>query len=178
MGLKQKAPGEATYLPDESDKVQLAKVYDFLAAHEQAGRGGITPRYFLSGIVAGDRVELPRHAYEVLRQVVEAMQQGLPVTVAPRSHVLTTQQAADLLQVSRPTVIKLLDGGEIPYVRAGSHRRIKLEDVLIFKDRRREEQYAALEATAVDYADEEDLQAALSDLRDARKAVAPSRIRL
>ena len=107
MGLKQKAPGEATYLPDESDKVQLAKVYDFLAAHEQAGRGGITPRYFLSGIVAGDRVELPRHAYEVLRQVVEAMQQGLPVTVAPRSHVLTTQQAADLLQVSRPTVIKL-----------------------------------------------------------------------
>src|SRR5512142_517382 len=121
MGLTEKLPDEATYVPDESDKVQLAKLYDFFAAHAQAGRGEIEPRYFLSGAAAGDRVELPRHAYEVLRQVVEAMKQGLPVTVAPRSHVLTTQQAADLLRVSRPTVIKLLNSGEIPFSTAGSH---------------------------------------------------------
>jgi excisionase family DNA binding protein len=172
MGLTEKLPDEATYVPDESDKVLLGKVYDFLAAHEQAGRGEIELRYFLSGATAGDRVELPRHVYEVLRQVVEAMKQGLPVTVVPRSHVLTTQQAADLLRVSRPTVIKLLRSGEIPFSMAGSHRRIKLDDVLAYQRRRREEHYAALEATAVDYADEEDLEMVLSDLRDARKAVA------
>jgi excisionase family DNA binding protein len=178
VGLTEKLPDEATYVPDESDKVLLGKVYDFLAAREQAGRGEIEPRYFLSGATTGDRVELPRHVYEVLRQVVEAMKQGLPVTVVPRSHVLTTQQAADLLRVSRPTVIKLLRSGEIPFSMAGSHRRLKLDDVLAYQRRRREEQYAALEATAVDYAaavdyaDEEDLETVLSDLRDARKAVA------
>lgn len=172
MGLAEKLPDEATYVPDEADRVQLGKVYDFLAAHEQAGRGEIELGYFLSGAAVGDRVELPQHVYEVLRQVVDAMRQGLPVTVAPRSHMLTTQQAADLLRVSRPTVIKLLGGGEIPFSMAGSHRRIKLDDVLAYQRRRRAEQYAALEAAAVDYGDEEDLATVLSDLRGARKAVA------
>lgn len=120
----------------------------------------------------GDRVELPRQVYEVLCQVVEAMKRGRPVTVAPRAHVLATQQAADLLRVSRPTVIKLLRSGEIPFSMTGSHRRIRLDDVLAYQSRRREEQYAALEATAVDYVDEEDLEMVLSDLREARKAVA------
>jgi excisionase family DNA binding protein len=178
MGLTERVPDEATYVPDESDKVQLGKVYDFLAAHEQAGRGEIDLRYFLSGVAVGDRVELPRHVYEVLRQVVEAMKQGLPVTVAPRSHVLTTQQTADLMRVSRPTVIKLLRSGEVPFSMAGSHRRIKLDDVLAYQRRRREEQYAALAATAMDYADEEDLETVLSDLRDARKAVARRRTQI
>jgi hypothetical protein len=71
MGLAERLPDEATYVPDESDKVQLGKVYDFLAAHEQAGQGEIELRYFLSGAEAEDRVELPRHVYEVLHQVVE-----------------------------------------------------------------------------------------------------------
>lgn len=172
MGLAEKLPDEATYMPDESDKDQLGRLCDFLTAHEQAGRGEIQSQYFLSGAAAGDRVELPRHVYEVLLQVVAAMEKGLPVTVAPRSHVLTTQQAADLLGLSRPTVIKLVDSGEIPHSMAGSHRRIKLEDVLAYQRRRREEQYAALEATAVDYAEGEDLATVLSALRSTRKAVA------
>jgi hypothetical protein len=69
-------------------------------------------------------------------------------------------------------VIKLLNSGSIAFSMAGSHRRIKLDDVLRYQRHRREEQYAALEATAVDYSDEEDLGVMLSDLRDARKAVA------
>lgn len=69
-------------------------------------------------------------------------------------------------------MIKLLGSGEILYSMTGSHRRINLDDVLAYQRRRREEQYAALESTAVDYADEEDLEMVLSDLRGARKAVA------
>src|SRR3954452_8221143 len=101
-----------TYLPDADNDV--ARVYDFLAAHEQAGRGTPEPRYFLAGPTPGEQVELPHEAYRVLRQVIEAMRQGLAVTVVPQSQTLTTQQAADLLGISRPTVIKLLDDGKIP----------------------------------------------------------------
>lgn len=60
-------------------------------------------RYFLAGSSPADRVELPAEVYRVLRQVVEALRQGLAVTVAPLARTLTTQQAADLLGVSQPT---------------------------------------------------------------------------
>ncbi len=166
---------ESTYVPSSSESEQLAVVHDFIAEHELAGQGSIAPRYFLAGATAGEQVELPPHVYEVLRQVVQAMKRGLAVTVVPQAHVLTTQQAADLLGVSRPTVIKLLDAGQIPFAKAGSHRRVRLEDVLGYRQRRRAEQYAALEATASDYAAEQDVEEVLADLRRARKAVAAGR---
>lgn len=166
---------EATYVPSSNESEQLAVVHDFITEHELGGKGSIAPRYFLAGATAGEQVELPPHVYEVLRQVVQAMKQGLAVTVVPQAHVLTTQQAADLLGVSRPTVIKLLDAGRIPYSKAGSHRRVRLEDVLAYRQSRRAEQYAALEATASDYAAEQNVEEVLSDLRRARKAVAAGR---
>jgi excisionase family DNA binding protein len=111
----------------------------------------------------------------VLRQVVEALQQGLAVTVAPQTQTLTTQQAADLLGVSRPTVIKLLDEGKIPFERTGTHRRILLRDLLAYREQRRADQYAMLEATSVDVDDEGDLDTTLQQLREARQAVAARR---
>jgi excisionase family DNA binding protein len=107
--------------------------------------------------------------------VVQALQQGLAATIAPQTTTLTTQQAAELLGVSRPTVIKLLDKGDVPFERVGTHRRILLRDLLAYRERRRAEQYAALEATAVDLADEEDLETALQQLRVVRHAVARRR---
>ncbi|MEO3742272.1 helix-turn-helix domain-containing protein [Plantactinospora sp. B5E13] len=164
---------EETYLP-EADR-QLAEVYDFLKAHERAGLGPVAPRYFLAGATPGDRVELPAEIYGALRQVVEALQQGYAVTVAPRTHTLTTQQAADLLGVSRPTVVKLLDEGKIPFERVGTHRRVLLPDLLAYRERRRAEQYAALESTSVSIDDEEDLDASLRRLRETRRVVARRR---
>lgn len=58
-------------------------------------------------------------------------------------------------------MIKLLDEGRIPFERVGTHRRILLRDLLVYRERRRAEQYAALEATAVDIDDEQDLDTAL-----------------
>lgn len=166
---------QETYLPDADHEV--AQIYDFLKAHEEAGRGTPKPQYFLAGSASGDRVELPVEMYRVLRQVVEAMQQGLAVTVMPLTQTLTTQQAADLLGVSRPTLVKLLDAGTIPFERAGTHRRILLRDLLAYREQRRAQQYAALEATAVDIDDEEDLDEVLEQLRVARHAVAKRRRR-
>jgi excisionase family DNA binding protein len=164
---------EETYLPEPDGRV--AKIYDFLKAHEQAGRRPPESQYFLAGATADDRVEVPAEIHRMLRQVVEALLQGLAVTIAPQNTTLTTQQAAELLGVSRPTVIKLLDKGDIPFERVASHRRILLRDLLAYRERRRAEQYAALEATAVNLADEEDLEAALRQLREARHAVARRR---
>jgi excisionase family DNA binding protein len=93
-------------------------------------------RYFLAGATSGEQVELPHGTYRVLRQVVEAMHQGLAVTVVPQSKTLTTQQTANLLGVRRPTVIQLLEG-KIPFERAGTHRRILLHDLLAYRTQRR-----------------------------------------
>jgi excisionase family DNA binding protein len=168
VALKQE-----TYLPEEGE--QVAEIYDFLRAHEEDGRGRPDPRYFLSGAEAGDRIELPLELYRMLRQVVEALQRGLAVTIAPHTMALTTQEAADLLGVSRPTVIKLLDGSKIPYERVGSHRKILLRDLLEYRERRRAEQYAALEATAITLDDEDEVETTLARLREARRVVARRR---
>jgi excisionase family DNA binding protein len=113
--------------------------------------------------------------HRVLRQVVDALADGLAVTVAPQAMTLTTQQGADLLGITRPTFVKLLEQGNILYTRVGTHRRVLLADVLDYRERRRAEQYAALQATAVDIHDEEDLESALASLRDARRVVAERR---
>ena len=164
---------QETYLPDDRDGV--GRVYDFLAEHEQVGRGMPEPRYFLAGPEPGEQVELPQDAYRVLRQVIEAMRHNLAVTVVPQSLTLTTQQAADLLGVSRPTVIKLLNEGKIPFERAGTHRRILLYDLLAYRARRRQDQYAMLEAMAAGMGEEDDPEVVLNELRGARRAVAARR---
>jgi excisionase family DNA binding protein len=93
----------------------------------------------------GTLVHLPPAVYEVLAQVVVAMRAGRAITVAPLAQRLTTQESADLLGVSRPTLIKLLEDGRIPFEQPGRHRRIRLDDLLAYRDRRRKERSKALD---------------------------------
>jgi excisionase family DNA binding protein len=86
----------------------------------------------------GRSTPIPDEVYEVLGEVVEALSRGQAITVAPHDQTLTTQEAADLLGISRPTLVKLLEGGEIPYTQPGRHRRVKLADVLSFRQQNRE----------------------------------------
>jgi len=93
----------------------------------------------------GTLVHLPSAVYEVLSQVIAAMRAGRAITVAPLAQRLTTQEAADLLGVSRPTLIKLLEDGKIPFEQPGRHRRIRLDDLLAYRDRRRKERSKTLD---------------------------------
>ncbi|QPK78588.1 helix-turn-helix domain-containing protein [Corynebacterium lizhenjunii] len=95
----------------------------------------------------GQSVDLPEEAFRVLKSVVEAMRFGKAITVAPVDQKLTTQQAADFLGISRPTLVKKLDAQEIPYeLPAGRrHRRIRLVDVLEYQERQRIERRKALD---------------------------------
>jgi excisionase family DNA binding protein len=72
-------------------------------------------------------IELPAGAVTLLLDILGAMASGQGVTIIPEDAELTTVQAADILHVSRPFLIKLLDGGQIPYRRVGKHRRIRRE---------------------------------------------------
>lgn len=93
----------------------------------------------------GTLVHLPPAVYEVLSQVITAMRAGRAITVAPLAQRLTTQEAADLLGISRPTMIKLLDDGKLPFEQPGRHRRIRLDDLLTYRDERRQGRSEALD---------------------------------
>jgi len=84
----------------------------------------------------GEHLVLPPELFEVLRDVVAAMAKGQAVTIAPVHQRLTTQEAAGLLGISRPTLVKLLESGEIPFERPGRHRRVRLADVLAYRAER------------------------------------------
>lgn len=99
------------------------------------------------------------------------------MTISPTSQTLTTQQAADLLDISRPTLIKAPDDGKLPFTRSGTHRRLALTDVLGYREQRRRDQYAAIEALSVDVDESDAIDEVLSELKAARKAVATSRRR-
>lgn len=81
----------------------------------------------------GRSVTLPEELRAVLAHADAALSQGQAVTVEPRRVVLSTQEAADILGVSRPTLIKLLESGDIPFTKPNRHRRLLLADVLTYQ---------------------------------------------
>ncbi|HEY9798832.1 MAG TPA: helix-turn-helix domain-containing protein [Leptolyngbyaceae cyanobacterium] len=84
----------------------------------------------------GEAITIPKSLHQVLRQVVHAMALGKAVSIITQDQELTTQQAADLLNVSRPYLIKLLEQGEISYVKVGAHRRVRFDELLKYKQER------------------------------------------
>ncbi|MDZ7801164.1 MAG: excisionase family DNA-binding protein [Trueperaceae bacterium] len=93
----------------------------------------------------GEPIELPAGAVGLLMDILDAMAAGRGVTLMPESAELTTVQAADVLNVSRPFLVKLLEEGDIPYRKVGTHRRVRLEDVMAYKRRVDQEREAVLE---------------------------------
>lgn len=98
----------------------------------------------------GTRIDLPSEVFEVLREVVSALSQGLAITVAPHQTVLSTSEAAQLLGVSRPTLVRLLESGEIPFDKPGRHRRVRLADLLAHQQRSRRHRAAVLDQMVAD----------------------------
>lgn len=97
------------------------------------------------------RVEIPASALKLLIEVLIQLGQGNSVNIIPVHAELTTQEAADLLNMSRPTFIKLLDNKELPYSRKGNRRKIALLDVVNYKNTLEENRLSALdELSALD----------------------------
>lgn len=105
------------------------------------------PRCKLIG-PTGESIEVPESVFLVLERVVEVLASGDAVTVVPVGKELTTQQAANLLNVSRQYLVRLLDQGEIPFRRTGKHRRLRIEDVLAYRERRDRVRREALDELA------------------------------
>ncbi|WP_166827939.1 helix-turn-helix domain-containing protein [Brevibacterium limosum] len=106
------------------------------------------------GAGGADFVAVPDEVAEILDSVLSVLENGDAVAVSHRSQSLTTQQAAETLAISRPTLIKYLEQGEIPYEMRGRHRRVLLRDVLDFQSRnriRRRERLDAMEDDVDDY---------------------------
>jgi excisionase family DNA binding protein len=93
----------------------------------------------------GKRVPIPESVFYVLERIAEVLAEGNAVTVVPVGKEVTTQQAADLLNVSRQYLVRLLDADQLPYTRIGKHRRLRVEDVLSFKQKRDRERQSALD---------------------------------
>lgn len=92
----------------------------------------------------GESITLPESVFYVLERVVEVMARGDSITVVPVGKEVTTQQAADLLNVSRQYLVRLLDEGRIPFRKTGKHRRLRIESVLEFKEKRDKDRRAGL----------------------------------
>lgn len=97
----------------------------------------------------GEEAVLPEAVARALRDIVSALARDPDATFTPVTKLLTTQQAAELLNVSRPFLVEhLLASGEIPYVMTGAHRRIAREDLLAYKRRRDEQRRRQLDELA------------------------------
>lgn len=84
----------------------------------------------------GRVIDAPEDVYRLTREVLSIVAEGGRAAVIELDHDLSTSEAADILGVSRPHLIKLLESGEMPYYRVGRHRRVSVDDVLAYKRRR------------------------------------------
>lgn len=92
----------------------------------------------------GETIEIPLLVYQVLKKIVAFMVQGKAFGVIPYDQSLSTQEAANILNVSRPFLIKLLEAGELPFVKVGTHRRVQFSHVLEYRNRTHIERRKAL----------------------------------
>ena len=101
-------------------------------------------------------IELPPKALRLIADLLGQMARRQPVALFPQELELTTQDAAQILNVSRPFVVKEMEAGRLPHRKVGRHRRIRLEDVVAYQQATRSTSQRALQALA-DQAQELDL---------------------
>ncbi|NHN56283.1 excisionase family DNA-binding protein [Calidifontibacter sp. DB0510] len=135
-----------TYLPDQ-EREELLKFAQVLNGINIAV--GDPGRAMLVG-PDGKQVPIPAELFRVLEEAANVLALGDGISILPYSAKLTTQEAADFLGMSRPTFVKILQSGAIPFEMAGRHRRVTLRDVVDYQARAQRERRAALSELAKD----------------------------
>lgn len=161
---------QRVFIAEQADEV--AKLQDFMQQHTVPGQSASDTHYFLTGNTAGDRVQIPAEISALLRNVVAAMSRGEAVSVEPFGLRLSTQEAANLLNISRPTLIRLLERGSIPFEKIGKHRRVLLTDVVAYQKARFDE---IQESLAFIGSPIFDTPTTPEDLKEARRVIAARR---
>ena len=141
MAAAPRLSDERTYVPEEAEH---AEIVDFARALEERADANAPEPVAL--LIDGHSLSLPGSVTRALTRVAQAMAEGRAVVVAPVDQTLTTQQAAALLGVSRPTLVRLLDENAIDGATRprGAHRRVPLRAVLDYQAMLRERQRRAL----------------------------------
>ena len=134
-----------TVSPDDVDQKQVTASSRQLA---EVLSGRKRKSYRLT--IDGESCDIPEAALRMLKDLLVQLSMGNSVTLIPIHAQLTTQEAADLLTVSRPYLVKLLETGEIPHHTVGTHRRVLLKDLMEYKRRADQERLKALEELAAD----------------------------
>lgn len=140
--MAQLLNGNEVVAPSQADSALAKESSRRLVAHLNRADGF---RLEMKSGTTSEELVLPPSVLRVLIGVLNEMGQGNAVTLTPLRAELTTQQAADLLNVSRPHVVKLLDEGALPSRKVGTHRRVQLEDLLAYKRDRDTKRHAALD---------------------------------
>ena len=120
--------------PSQLDPAELDRLMSVIGRDERpalVGREGV-------------RIDLPEPIFHVLVNLIRQMQEGRAVVLMPEDETFTTQAAATFLGVSRQHLVDLMDRGEMPHHRVGSHRRVTLKDLMVFQKARDVERRKAL----------------------------------
>jgi excisionase family DNA binding protein len=136
------AAGKDPIVAPEEERSTIASIEEYLESKRGRAARLVGPRK--------DGVPIPSSLRRVLIAAARQLADGNGVSIMPVTAEVTTQQAADLLNVSRPFVIGLLDKGEIPFHRVGTHRRIRLKDLLAYRRRRDSSRHAVIDRLATE----------------------------
>ncbi len=132
-------------VPKPEDSRQADEILEKLSSHlSRARRVDLT----LTASAGVEHVPLSKRTLELLAEILRQTAAGNAVAIVPVLQDLTTQEAADLMNVSRPFLIALLEKGELPFHKVGSRRRIPLASVLAFKAKADEAREKALDLLA------------------------------
>lgn len=138
---------EAIQKPTRREQKVARKSQEVLERIAQKYGSGSKP---IEIVITGEKahIQLPTSAFQVLNTILQHMARGEAISIIPSETEISTQQAAEMLNVSRPHVVKLLEQREIPYQKTGTHRRIKLKDLEQFMEKRDKERHKHLEELA------------------------------
>jgi len=136
----------------EDQKIAISSLPDFQAVSKRiksSQKNGVKIKIQESG----EFLTIPKKALTFLTAIIQNMAEGKTVSIVPSDSELSTQQAADMINVSRPHLIKLLESKQIPFKKVGSHRRVLLMDIMEYQDqivKQREDQLDFLSNQAQD----------------------------